>query len=253
MPFTKLRILPALIILTVFLSALGINSVYAQVRPNLGNTSRLMNSGKAEMELGNYEKANNFFRQIVESNQPIPPEMPYFFAETLYQLGQYDNSSSFLKKYIQINGPKGENYEAAKELEEKLKTPLLAIANCNFCNKQGYRTQLCNTCEGEKQIAQACTFCKEKGIVGCNRCMGSGLVTTKNIFNIIEYHQCDKCTGDGRIDCPTCNGTKQEFSDCRTCQGKGELVSEELCNHEEKPRHMSMVFNRLQHGGGSIE
>lgn len=248
MSLTTIRILPKILLLTILLSTTWIYVASAQVRPNLGNTSRLMNSGKAEMESGNYEKANNFFRQIVESNQPIPPEMPYFFAKTLYELGQYDNSSNFVKKYIQINGPNGENYDDAKALEEELKKPLLAIANCNFCNPQGYRTEICPTCDGEKQIAQACTFCKEKGIVGCNRCMGSGLITKKNIFNLIEYHQCDKCTGDGRIDCPICNGTTQEFSDCRTCQGKGELVSQELCNHEEKPRHMSMVFNRLQQG-----
>ncbi len=247
MPLYKNKILPTLLLVTILLSCAWTNTVYAQARPNLGSTSRLMNSAKAEMEQGNYEKANNFFRQIVESNLPIPPEMPYFFAETLYQLGQYDNSSNFLQKYIQINGAKGENYDAAKALEEKLNGPLLAIANCDFCNKQGYRTETCPTCDGAKQLVQPCSFCKEKGIVGCNKCMGSGLVTKRNIFNLIEYHECDKCKGDGRIDCPTCNGTTKEFAGCRTCQSKGVLVSEELCDHTEKPRHVSMVFNRLQH------
>lgn len=209
-------------------------TLYAQVSPNLGNTSRLMTLATAAMEAGEFEKANEIFRQIVQSNAPIPSEMPYFFAETLYQLKQFDNSRNFLGKYLDLNGFKGQHYQEAKALESKLEQPLKEISACEYCDKKGYRLLTCTTCLGEKQIEQNCTLCKTQGIVGCSRCAGQGIVTKKNIFNILEYYDCERCSGTGRLKCPRCEGTHLEYGECRTCAGTGHLESEELCNHQEK-------------------
>jgi DnaJ-class molecular chaperone len=208
-------------------------TLVAQVSPNLGNTSRMMNQATAAMATGEYEKANELFRQIIQSNVPIPSEMPYFFAETLYQLKQYDNSRNFLNKYLDLNGFKGEHYQQAKDLEKKLEEPLREIAACQFCDKKGYRLLTCTTCSGDKQVEQDCTLCKAQGIVGCSRCGGKGIVTKKNVFNILEYYGCERCSGTGRLTCPRCEGTHLEFSECRTCSGTGHLESEQLCDHEE--------------------
>ncbi|MCH7399227.1 molecular chaperone DnaJ [Belliella sp. DSM 107340] len=223
------------------------NSANAQVQPSLGGSSRLMNNAMKEMENGNYEKANIFFRQIIDSNLPIPPEMPYYFAETLYELKQYDNSANFLNKYLELNGFKGDNYERAKALEELLNIPLNAIKACELCDRRGYRFQECFTCEGSKHLEQDCGYCKAKGIVGCSKCVGSGLITKRNVFNIIEYFECERCSGQGRLTCPTCEGSKLETSACRTCQGSGRLQSDKVCDHkDENPRHLSFLFNRMK-------
>jgi DnaJ-class molecular chaperone len=227
---------------------LNFSTAYSQVKPNLGGSSRLMNNALAEMEKGDFEKANAYFRQIIESNLSIPPEMPYFFAETLFQLGQYDNSLNFLKKYLEINGYKGDNYEAAKSLEAKLKLSMDSIFTCKLCDNRGYRYLNCPTCEGERQIQQACIYCKTRGVVGCTKCRGSGLVTKVNVFNIMEYYECDKCSGDGKHTCPKCMGSLRELSDCRTCRGQGRLLSEEICDHKpsNQPRHFSTGFEKLK-------
>ncbi|UJP63900.1 outer membrane protein assembly factor BamD [Mongoliitalea daihaiensis] len=253
MSFIQPKVYLKIIFFCSFLTfTLGLDwGVHAQVRPNLGNTSRLLNNALAEMDKGNYEQANTFFRQIVESNQPIPPEMPYYFAETLFQLEQYDNSRNFLTRYLQINGFRGENYQKAKELEERLKQPLQAIQNCDLCDRRGYRFASCPTCEGAKQVSQPCNYCKAKGAVGCNRCFGKGLLTRRNIFNIVEYHECGQCQGQGKHTCPQCEGSLEEFSDCRTCSGLGRLVEESICNHQAGPKHMSMVFQKLQKQHGN--
>jgi len=244
-----LFILSKIFLLSSLLLLFSIYS-YAQVRPTLGGSARLMNSAMAQMEKGDFERANTYFRQIVESNLPIPPEMPYYFAETLYELGQYDNSSVFLEKYLEINGHQGDNYEAALALQAKLKAPMQAIAACRFCNPSGYRYAACPTCDGKRQLEQACSFCKGRGLVGCNQCMGRGLTTKRNIFNIVEYHECSKCGGDGRLGCPRCDGYLREFSDCRTCSGQGRLLSEEICNHQPEPRNISQKFERLKEMAG---
>ncbi len=218
----------------------------AQVRPALGGASRLYSNALQEMENKNYEQANTYFRQIIESGLPIAPEMPYHFALTLYELGQYDNSLNFVKRYLQINGRNAENYNAAKSLEQKLEAPIKAILECNYCNQQGYRIYECSTCDGEKELHQDCSLCKARGMVGCNQCFGKGIVTKRNVFNLVEYHECDKCGGDGKHTCPTCDGSLKEFTTCRTCQGTGMETTESICNHEAAPRHMSMAFERIK-------
>lgn len=219
--------------LLCFLTVALVNcyDVVGQAQPNLGQTSRLMKEALAAMEAKDYLTANTRFREIIDSNIPIPQEMPYYFAETLYELKQYDNSANFLNKYLEINGFKGDNYEYAKQLEQKLKKPLDEIRSCQLCDRRGYRYKTCFTCEGSKKIEQECSYCKGKGIIGCSRCAGSGLVTKKNVFNIVEYFECERCTGNGRLTCPTCEGTKVEVGACRTCQGTGRLNSEKICDH----------------------
>lgn len=225
-------------IMVVFLFCLQYTA-WGQARPGLGGTSRMMNNAISAMEQGNYETANRHFREIINSNSPIPPEMPYHFAVTLYHLGQYDNSANFIKKYLELNGYNGEHYEQAKELETKLNAHLQEIQACEYCDNKGYRYTTCTTCEGRKQIEQRCSLCRGQGIIGCSRCAGKGLVTKKNVFNIVEYFECERCSGDGRLSCHKCEGTLIEFDDCRTCQAKGVIPSENICDHQEH-KHLSV-------------
>lgn len=216
---------------TVLLVFASCSTALAQAQPHLGKTDRLMREALTAMENNDFRKANEHFREIIDSNIPIPQEMPYYFAETLFELKQYDNSVNFLNKYLEINGFKGENFGYAKELEKKLQKPLDEIRTCQLCDRRGYRYRSCFTCEGAKEIEQDCNYCKAKGVVGCSRCAGSGLVTKKNVFNIVEFFECERCAGKGRLTCPTCQGTKTEVSACRTCQGTGKLHSEVICDH----------------------
>ncbi|WP_215226188.1 DnaJ-like cysteine-rich domain-containing protein [Echinicola shivajiensis] len=206
----------------------------AQVQPNLGQTDRLMEKGKEALESAEYEKANYYFREIIKSGVPIPSEMPYFFAETLFALKQFDNSANFLNKYLQLNGFKADYYDEAKGLQKRLVAPLNEIRSCSFCDIKGYRYQTCSKCEGKKVIEQDCHYCKGKGIVGCSRCKATGLITKKNIFDQTEYFQCERCEGKGRLVCPFCKGSLKENSDCNSCDGFGKVHSDEICDHQEE-------------------
>jgi len=204
---------------------------YAQIEPNLGQTDQWMKAAKAAMERNDYQTANSIFRDLIDSGRSLPEEMPYFFAETLYHVGQYDNSSNFLNKYLSLTGFTGQYYEDASALQEKLRKPLAAIQTCHLCDRRGYRYKTCFTCDGKKEIEQVCSYCKGKGVVGCSKCSGSGMITKVNVFNIVEYYQCERCEGNGRLTCPVCQGSLKEVSACRTCQGTGKLSSEDLCDH----------------------
>lgn len=218
------------LLLNAMLSTLSI----AQVSPNLGQTDRWMKGAQEAMERNDFKSANSIFRELIDSGQALPDKMPYLFAETLFQLGQYDNSSNFLNKYQELTGFTGEFYKDGQELGKRLEGPLAAIAECKLCDRRGYRYQTCFTCNGKKEIEQDCTYCKGKGVVGCSRCSASGMITKINIFKIVEYFECDRCEGKGRLTCPVCEGTLREVSTCKTCSGTGKLISEELCSHEEE-------------------
>jgi hypothetical protein len=208
-------------------------SSFAQVNPNLGQTDRWMKGALESMEKGDYTTANTIFRNLIDSGIPLPDEMPYYFSETLFKLGQFDNSNNFLNKYFELTGFNGKNYEDAKNLQAKLKEPINAILSCQLCDRRGYRFGSCFTCEGKKEIEQDCSYCKSRGIVGCSRCGASGMITRKNVFNIIEFFECERCAGKGRLTCPECTGSGKEISDCKTCQGSGKLASDEICDHQE--------------------
>ncbi len=230
----KLKSLPTHFRLVLFclLCIISSNS-FAQSGPNLGQTDRWMKGAMAALERKDYQTANSIFRNLIDSGLPLPDEMPYYFSETLYELGQYDNSANFLNKYLELTGFKGENYQGAKELQEKLKVHLAEIQSCQLCDRRGYRYEVCFTCEGSKQIEQVCNYCKSKGIVGCSRCGASGLIKKVNVFNIVEFFECERCAGKGRLTCPECEGSGKSVSDCKTCLGSGKITSDQICDHKD--------------------
>ena len=228
----RLFLLSSLFILAICQASL------AQIGPNLGQTDHWMKSAKAALERNDFETANSIFRNLIDSGQSLPEEMPYLFAETLFKLKQYDNSANFLNKYLELTGFTGSHYEAAQELQKRLETPLKEIQECQLCDRRGYRYKTCFTCEGKRQIEQDCNYCKAKGVVGCSRCSGSGMITKVNVFKIVEYYECERCAGKGRLTCPVCEGSLKEISSCRTCNGSGKLSSEDICDHVgEKHEH----------------
>lgn len=193
-----------------------------------------MKGALAAMERSDFQTANSIFRNLIDSALPLPEEMPYYFAETLFQLQQYNNSQNFVNKYLEITGFTGQNYEAAVRLKEKLKGPVAQILACNLCDRQGYRYENCTSCQGNKQLEQVCSYCKGKGIVGCSRCGASGMLKKVNVFNLVDFYECERCSGKGRLICPSCGGSKIEISACETCSGSGKSASSQICNHEEE-------------------
>ena len=89
----RFRIHLQLLLLSLVISLAFCQVSLAQLGPNLGQTDQWMKGAKAAIERNDYETANSIFRNLIDSGQPLPEEMPYLFAETLFQLKQYDNSA----------------------------------------------------------------------------------------------------------------------------------------------------------------
>jgi hypothetical protein len=98
-----------------------------------------MKGSIAAMERKEYETANSIFKDLIDSGLPLAAEMPYFFAETLFELKQYDNSANFLNKYLELAGFAGDHYKGAQELQKRLNIPPSKINDCQLCDRRGYR------------------------------------------------------------------------------------------------------------------
>jgi hypothetical protein len=220
-----MRLSFCLILLLIFTSPLFAQSS----RQNQFN--ELMKMGKEQVKAKEYEQANMTFRRILTLDQTIPSEFCYYFATTLFHIGQFRNSRSFINKYYEIAGQGGEFSTDIKHLEKQVNAELKKIEACNLCDNNGYRYELCQICDGSGNVSKQCATCKGKGKTICSLCSGEGVVIRRNVFNSNEYHTCGRCKGTGIAACPTCEGSTMVESLCSECRGVGGTPTGGICDH----------------------
>lgn len=194
-----------------------------------------MKEARSLMKRGQYEEANSVFRKILALKTVIPTNMCYLFAETLFMIGQYENSKNFLDKYDKLAGKAGDFSEQSVHLRSLLDDKLSVIKTCNLCDYRGYVYQQCNTCKGAGSFIQKCHYCKGKGLVQCNVCKGEGVAISKNKMGGNEYRSCTKCDSKGYANCHICDGSKEYEDYCRSCLGTAKLPGKTICKHEANP------------------
>ena len=197
------------------------------------DVTRYYEGGVASFEDGQYVEANKSFRRALSTNKVLPTNLSYYFAETLYHLGQFQNSKNFVDKYLNLTGYGGDFNEEATNLQELLVLEFDAIKNCSFCNNFGYRLNPCDQCEASGIELAACHQCNGLGNTICPKCMGKGVVITVDSFNQSHYEECDRCSGEGHVYCELCGGDKVVTRICLICFGTKVKASTVICNHED--------------------
>lgn len=200
----------------------------------------LLKQAKLQMENGDFQKANLIFRKMLKLNSVLPTEMSYLFAETLYKVGQYENSKNFLEKYHQLTDRGSDYYLLSLELEKQIDKEIQRIRDCQLCSVSGYLLVPCDVCHQSGTTVQDCVHCRGTGIVTCSVCTGAGVIITTTQFNDKDYRSCEKCSSKGFINCPVCEGKKHIETACATCEGKGQKVTDQLCDHLP---HQSLITN----------
>jgi len=205
---------------------------FGQQSDNRELSDKYLEEAKLLNQQGRYEEANLVFRKILAFGEVIPSELCYHFAETLYGIGQYQNSKNFVDKYFQLTGRTGDNYNEVKMLEEMVNGEMESMRNCNLCSASGYRLIPCGECNAVGTVSGVCHNCNGVGISVCIKCKGEGVLITSNALGGSDYFTCDRCNGDGNEMCPLCAGVKTLVLDCPTCNGTLKQPSPELCNHK---------------------
>ena len=226
----KYRIL-FLLFACLFCSTYFTYEAFGQASRQNSEVSKLMEQAKKKMAEGDFQQANLVFRKMLALKTVLPTEMSYLFAETLFKVGQYENSMNFLKKYQQLTDRGSDYYPLSLELEKQLNTKLRVIHECAFCNRSGYRLVACTVCDQSGKTVQTCSHCRGHGVTTCSVCTGAGVVISKNQFEEKEYRSCEKCASKGYIACPVCEGKKEIELQCQACHGSGMQATNELCDH----------------------
>lgn len=206
--------------------------VFGQQLDNKQLSDKYFEEAKILNQQGLYDEANVIFRKILALSETIPSELCYHFAETLYGVGQYQNSKNFIDKYFELTGRIGDNYNEVKMLEQMVNEEMQAIRECDLCNAFGYRLIACEECGSIGTVSAVCHYCHGNGISVCTKCKGEGVLITANDLGGDDYFTCDRCNGDGLETCPLCLGTKTLVLDCLVCNGTRKQPGHELCDHE---------------------
>ncbi|MCG8474249.1 MAG: hypothetical protein MI784_02015 [Cytophagales bacterium] len=187
---------------------------------------------KEQMVQGNYQEANVNFRKALSLKQKMPTDLCYFFAETLYQIQQFQNSENFINKYLELTGSHGKYFSEASALKKRLNDRLEAIKACSLCDSKGFRFGTCNFCSSSGQAAYQCPTCSGTGNLMCQKCMGEGILITKNSQNENRYSNCGQCKQKGYVTCPKCHGEKVLSGVCSICQGTKKTNGKTVCTHK---------------------
>jgi DnaJ-class molecular chaperone len=190
-----------------------------------------MDVAQKQMTAGDYQAANKTFRKILALKTVLPHDLSYLFAETLFMVGQYENSNNFLERYFKLTGKAGNYTNQAEELELLLEIKLKEIRECQYCDIHGYRLKICSRCHGEKYVYEKCYYCNGHGKLICHVCLGEGVLIKKNDFSIDEYETCYNCEGTGIEICPVCKGEKILKQKCPVCLGTGYESTKIICDH----------------------
>ena len=190
--------------------------------------------GIANFDRGNYDVANVSFRKALATNKVLPTNLSYYFAETLYQIRQYQNSINFVDKYLELAGQGGDFYEEAIYLKGLIEQEFVAIRECHRCNSFGYRLVPCQRCASTGIEQGACFECRGKGQTLCPKCTGKGVYITLDKFNQQLFETCSRCAGDGAIVCSVCQGARVITTSCTRCLGSEFQSTQILCNHQDE-------------------
>ncbi|MTI30604.1 hypothetical protein E1171_07245 [Cytophagales bacterium RKSG123] len=224
----RYNIIAFLMILVCFTSFTVVNA--QTTKPNK-KVMELFKEAKQQMGEGNYESANITFRKMLATRSVLPTEMSYYFAQTLFQIGQFRNSQNFLNKYLDLNGKGAEFYNESIALQDKLDRKLNKAFYCSLCDLNGYKITPCETCKMTGKIQKTCPYCRGQSLARCTLCNGKTVTVKKNVFGEFEYRTCQQCKGKGYSTCELCHGTGLLETNCPDCDGKGHQSTNEICTH----------------------
>jgi hypothetical protein len=208
------------------------SSSFAQI--TVSEVDQYYNEGVSLFKDANYKAANIAFRSALATNEVLPTNLSYYFAETLFHIRQFQNSKNFVDRYIKIAGQGGDFYEEALFLQTQIEAEFLAIKECYRCNDFGYRLIPCIRCNATGIETLECPQCRGTGYTICSLCTGRGVIITVDSFGQNKYETCPKCGGEGVTICDLCHGDKVITRTCTLCLGTKQRPTSIICNHQDE-------------------
>lgn len=164
----------------------------AQDIRNLNESQQMMkmDEGVEFMNQGNFEKAEELFREVLLEVEVVPADLCFYFGKNSYQLNKYSQSIDWLNKYIELKGTSGRFFDAAVEY--------LKLAEEDYKSDSQIASQTKNTAlKKKKELVD----CQEAPFVVCPVCEGDGVIIERGSLGTSIYKACHYCKETGRMSC----------------------------------------------------
>lgn len=172
-------------------------SGYAQYEEfERGQKLRYLDLGIDQFERGQYEEADNSFRQVLESVKVLPAEICYYFGANSYHLQKYKQSINWLNKYIALKGTSGQFFEESSKYLES--------AEQQYLSANAKEEEVYDPGENVDYTVVPKIDCGPTGKVMCPVCKGETVIIKKTRMSF-DYRSCPWCDNHGNLTCDEYN------------------------------------------------
>jgi len=162
-----------------------------------GQQLKYLDLGIRQFESGNYESADESFRQVLDNVKVLPAEICYFFGANSYYLGKYKQSINWLNKYLELKGTSGRYFDDCSTYLEKSRKE---YQGTNVVENE-------ETFEPDQQIdytVMPMVDCGPSGKVVCPVCKGQTVIIKRSVMGL-SYRTCPYCDDHGNLSCENYN------------------------------------------------
>lgn len=162
-----------------------------------GQQLKNLDLGIRHFENGDYEAADESFRQVLEAVKVLPAEICYYFGVNSYYLNKYKQSINWLNKYIELKGTSGQFFEEC--------TTYLKLSEQKYL--QANNTQKDDSFEPEHTVDYTVmpeVDCGPSGKVMCPVCKGQTVIISRSAMSL-TYRTCQYCDKHGNLTCENYN------------------------------------------------
>lgn len=158
---------------------------------------KYLDIGIRQYENGDYEAADQSFRQVLEEVKVLPAEICYYFGVNSFHLQKYKQSINWLNKYIELKGTSGQFFEESTTYLELSQQRYLLANN----------TQKEDSFEPEQMVDYTVmpeVDCGPSGKVMCPVCKGQTVIISRSAMSL-TYRTCQYCDKHGNLSCENYN------------------------------------------------
>ncbi len=158
---------------------------------------KYLDLGIRQFEGGDYESADESFRQVLESVKVLPAEICYYFGANSYHLGKYKQSINWLNKYMELKGTSGQFFDETTTYLKKAQEQYLDsnISSNDVAYEPGQQIDYTVMPEID---------CGPSGKVVCPVCKGQTVIISRSAMSLV-YRSCPYCDEHGTLSCEQYN------------------------------------------------
>jgi tetratricopeptide (TPR) repeat protein len=162
-----------------------------------GQQLQYLDLGVRQFESGNYEDADESFRQVLDEVKVLPAEICFYFGANSYHLGKYKQSINWLNKYIALKGTSGQFFEESNSFLESARAKYRLAASTPEQDNHEPAQEVDYTVMPEVN-------CGPSGKVVCPVCKGQTVIIKRSALSM-DYRSCPYCDSHGNLSCENYN------------------------------------------------